>query len=196
MTSIHTPDEHVDAMRSAIDGLTATFHGATVARDAAIARAIRAALGSADPLALLAALVEDLAPQGTGAAAEPKRILCWKGGDPCPYTCEGIAAGRCALATAEPPATETGPTERVDMDLRYRYDRRVGVFTTHHEHDSDLPMVARQDDYAVSGLRVRITYTYAAADFVVAEDCAWVWAARLMERGAREVVCVGEEDGR
>lgn len=156
---IRTPDEMVDGMREAIDGLCATFHARTVARDAAIARAIRAGLASADPLTLLAALASDLSPQG--------------------------------------PETQPGPTEHTDMLLRYQYDAGMGLFAIPSEHGDRMPMPSSPASVgSVFGLRVRLVYSYSPADREAAEDVARVWEARLRERGAREVVCVGEEDGR
>lgn len=173
MTGIPTPDEHVDAMRAAIDGLAVTLHGATVERDAAIARAIRAALASADPLALLAALASDLSPQDSRACSRCGDSL---GAEEHDGTCE-----------AAPPATEPGPTERVDVALRFTFF--FGVFVL----PGEPPHVAKPEHYEVTGLRVRVDFSYVSKDVDAAEICARVWEARLRERGAREVEMVGEE---
>lgn len=90
-----------------------------------------------------------------------------------------------------PTATEPGPTEKVDMDLRYYY--RSGVFTIYpNVHETVAPA---KFPGVVLGLSVRITYTYAPDDREAAEDVARAWAVRLRERGATRVGMVGEEAG-
>lgn len=68
---ILTADEVIDMVRPAVDAMTVAVFEALSNRDAAIARALRAALDSPDPFPALRSLLSALSPQGTGETPEP-----------------------------------------------------------------------------------------------------------------------------
>lgn len=68
---ILTADEVIDTVRPAVDAMTVAVFEALSNRDAAIARALRAAVDPPDPFPALRSLLSALSPQGTGETPEP-----------------------------------------------------------------------------------------------------------------------------
>lgn len=129
------------------------------------------------------------------AGKDIRIFYSWDGGEETRKRAENAAAKRAewhrvaGQARSVEMVPEPDPA-RADVLLRFRYQR--GVFVILDVHGNALPIVCTPNRVAVSGLFVRIVYTYAQDEREEAESCASAWAGRLRERGAREVVTEGE----
>lgn len=156
----------------AADDARVIYEEAIRARDAQVLAALGFALAHSDPFPLLHALAADLG----GETAACSRCGDALGAEEIGGTCEAPSA-----------PTLPGPTEHVDMALRFRY--RDGCFTV-PVGDQFAGTVSTPAYHRVHGLAVRIVYEHSAAEAEAAQDCAESWRSRML--GAREVECVGE----